>query len=335
MSGRARNRTATKRLMIICQDLDPHVDVMVSHLEDRGIRPFRLHTQDLQGNLNLQIRPESSRGDWRWRLEGPVEAITDREVGSVWNRRTLFRRDPALSNEEAEFAEMESRETMMGVYRMTDAFWVNHPDRVRRAESKPDHMSVAVDLGFTVPRTLFTNDGGAARKFFDACDGQVVFKVLIQGRLGAEDSLGIYTSPVTRKQLDDDVAIRRAPCFFQEHLPKAADLRVTVIGERIFAVEIRSQEDPDGTVDWRRGSITQMPHVSHQLPAAIEAKCHELLRHYGLHYGAIDLVLTPDGEYFFLEINPSGQFSWVEGLTRLPLFDTLADLLTAPLFEQP
>jgi len=326
-----RRQAAAKRLLIICQDLDPHVDVMISHLKDRDIRPFRLHTQDLQTNLDVEIRPDVPDGQWRWRLEGAGDAITDIEVGSVWNRRTLFRRDPDLTPDEAEFAEMESREVMAGLYRMTEAFWVNHPDKIRRAESKPDHMKIAAELGLQIPRTLLTNSADAARAFFDACGGQVVFKVMVPGRLGAKDSLGIYTSLVTKEQLDDDIAIRRTPCFFQEYLPKVSDIRVTVIGERTFAVEISSQDDPAGVVDWRMGSLANMPHSAHQLPDPIEQKCHALLRHYGLNYGAIDFVLTAEGEYVFLEINPSGQFSWIEGMTKLPLFDTLADLLTAPL----
>jgi glutathione synthase/RimK-type ligase-like ATP-grasp enzyme len=320
-----------KRVLIITQDVDPHADVMIPYLEDRRARPFRFHTQDVQSSLHLEIRPDVSSPGWRWRLEGPHGSITDVEVGSVWNRRTLFRRDPALSEQEAQFAEMETREVVLGLYRMTNAYWVNHPDLVRRAESKALQLQVAAELGMALPRTLLTNDAARARKFFDECAGEMIFKIQIQGRLGAEDSLGIYTSRVTRDQLSDDEAIRRVPCLFQELLGKESDIRVTIIGERIFAVEIRSQEDPAGIVDWRRGNISNMPHAEYKLPAQLEQQCLAMMRSFGLHYAAIDFVRTPDGRHYFLEINPSGQFSWVQGLTRLPLFETLADLLVAPM----
>lgn len=321
----------SKRVLIISQDVDPHVDVMMPYLEDRRARPFRFHPQDLQHCLNLEICPGGAPEGWRWRLDGPHDSISDREVGSVWNRRTLFRQDPALSGQEAQFAEMETREVILGLYRMTDACWINHPDAVRRAESKALQLQVAGELGMALPRTLITNNGARAREFFDSCAGEVVFKIHIQGRLGAEDSLGIYTNRVTREQLQDDETIRRVPCLFQEHLIKVSDIRVTVIGGRVFAVEIRSQDDPRGIVDWRRGDITRMRHREYKLPAGLEQKCLAMLQRFGLSYGAVDFVLSPGGDHYFLEINPSGQFSWVEGLTRLPLFESLADLLVAPL----
>jgi glutathione synthase/RimK-type ligase-like ATP-grasp enzyme len=300
-------------------------------LQDRKARPFRFHPQDLERSINLEIRQGGSQPEWRWRLETPHDSITDADVGSVWNRRTLFRRDPALSEREALFAEMETREVILGLCRITDAYWVNHPDAVRRAESKALQLQVAAELGMVLPRTLITNNAARARSFFDECAGEMIFKVQIQGRLGAEDSLGIYTSRVTRAQLSDDDAIHRVPCLFQEFLIKESDIRVTIIGELVFAVEIRSQDDPRGVVDWRRGDIGRMPHAEYKLPAQLEQQCLAMVRYFGLHYGAIDFVRTPDGRHCFLEINPSGQFSWVEGLTRLPLFESLADLLVAPM----
>lgn len=253
--------------------------------------------------------------------------IKDVEVGSVWYRRPLFALDPELSPEEAQFAQTESREAVLGLFRLTEAFWVNRPDAIRVAESKPLQLKLAQQLGFRVPHTLLTNDPVRFQEFYEKCNGAVIFKVMTQGALGGSEGKGVYTSLVTSWHLRNFEAIRRAPCLFQEHIPKAVDLRITVIGEKIFPVEIHSQDHRQSVVDWRKGNTARLKHAAHQLPPKIEAQCFELLRSLKLVYGAIDLILTPQGEYVFLEINPSGQFAWIETLIKLPLIDTLADLL--------
>jgi len=178
-----------------------------------------------------------------------------------------------------------------------------------------------------MPRTLITNNPEDFQEFYQECGGQVVFKTLTQGPLGASEGKGVYTSLVARRHLENLEAIRRVPCLFQEHIPKAVDLRVTVIGPQVFPVEIHSQDQEGAKIDWRKGETSRLKHSLHQLPPRIEAQCLELLKNLKLEYGAIDLILTPEGEYVFLEINPSGQFAWIEMLTKLPLMDTLADLL--------
>ena len=66
------------------------------------------------------------------------------------------------------------------------------------------------------------------------------------------------------------------------------------------------------------------------MPDEIKKACVDLTKYYGLEFGAIDLVLTPEGNYVFLEINPNGQWAWIEVLTRLPISDAIANLLANP-----
>ena len=136
-----------RAVMIVTQEIDPHADVMVLHLENRGVRPLRFHPQSLAKTHRLTCRFGTGTGTG-WTLEGPHGVVQDRDVGSVWYRRPLYERDPHMSPEEAAFAEAETRETVMGAFRLTDALWVNHPDAIRLAESKPFQLDIARDLGF-------------------------------------------------------------------------------------------------------------------------------------------------------------------------------------------
>jgi glutathione synthase/RimK-type ligase-like ATP-grasp enzyme len=114
----------------------------------------------------------------------------------------------------------------------------------------------------------------------------------------------------------------------QEYVPKKVELRVTVIGSKTFAVEIHSQEHMDSKHDWRRGDPLQLRHKLVSLPSDVEAHCIELVSTMGLAFSAIDLIRTPEDKYIFLEINPNGQWAWIQQvLPEVPLRETLADLL--------
>ncbi len=117
--------------------------------------------------------------------------------------------------------------------------------------------------------------------------------------------------------------------MFQEYIPKALELRITVIGDRIFPVAIYSQENPLTIEDWRKDQEGNLTYSEHKLPSNVEDMCRRLLREFGLQFGAIDMILTPKGDYFFLEINPNGQWAWIEEITALPMAKALIDLLTS------
>jgi glutathione synthase/RimK-type ligase-like ATP-grasp enzyme len=115
--------------------------------------------------------------------------------------------------------------------------------------------------------------------------------------------------------------------IFQAYVPKRLELRITVVGRQVFAAEIHSQLSRRTEHDWRHYNIDQTPYRPHRLPDAVQAQCIRLVEHFGLCYGAIDLVLTPDDRYVFLEINPTGQWRWIEVMTGLPISDAVCDML--------
>jgi glutathione synthase/RimK-type ligase-like ATP-grasp enzyme len=317
------------KILIVTGEHDSTADLMVLHLKERGVPFERFHPQDVPRDARVTLRYGPDHPPIG-RVTAFGESFDWSEIGAVWYRRPEpFSLSSALSSEEREFAYHECTSVMQGTWRSFDAFWVNHPDRIRIAESKPLQLTLAGRLGFAVPRTVFTNDPDEVRALWEACGGEIVYKSMTQGVLGQSLQKSVYTNRVTTEHLGRADLLRNAPGLFQEEIPKAADLRITVIGDRVFPVEIRSQSDPDATVDWRRGEVPRMEHVAADLPKPVEAACLALNRKLGLHYSAIDMVLTPEGEHIFLEINPSGQFGWIESVTGLPLIEALADLLVS------
>lgn len=175
-----------------------------------------------------------------------------------------------------------------------------------------------------------TNDAESATAFLDAHPA-VVCKPLYSGRVPDDDD----TSRLFFTSLLDDEARKAVtqlgpePYLFQEHVEKRYDVRVTIVGDEVFAVRIGSQDVEDARVDWRKAATATLNHTIEKLPDQVAARLLALIADYGLSFAAIDLAIRPDGSYVFFEVNPNGQWAWVEQLTGLPLRARLADLLLA------
>jgi len=320
---------ARDTVLIVTRDFDPPADVLVDRLRQRKVKFERIHPENVPTLARLTLA-FGADGTTAAGFAGPGVDLDFATVKSVWYRRIDRPTLPeGMRPDEAEFAAAETVETVLGAFRTLDAFWVNHPDRVRAASSKPWQTRVAGELGFAVPRTLFTNDPEALKGFWEDCGGRVVYKTMTQGKLGVDVLRMVYTSRLDAESLARADLLANCPGLFQELVEKRCDLRITVIGGAAYTVEIHSQDHPDAVQDWRRVEAREMTHAVHDLPAEVEARCIALTRRLGLHYGAIDMILTPEGEYVFLEINPSGQYAWIDQMTDLRLTDKLIDLLVA------
>ena len=314
-----------RAVLIITQELDPHADVLVMHLEKRGLRPIRFHPRNLGTGAGLSCRIDGE--GYGWELETESRRFGKADIASVWYRRPMFAADPSLEPEEQEFARQEIQAALMGILRLTDALWVNHPDAIRIAETKLVQLRLARRLGFAIPPTLITNRPDEVLEFHRNHGGDVVCKVMTQGLLGQTEAKGVYTNRINEGHLSHVGAVRAAPVMLQGRIEKLFDVRVTVIGRKLFATAIDSQVQAESRTDWRRGKVETIKHRPLRLPSEVAARCRKLVRELGLVYGAIDLIATPDGGWTFLEINPSGQFAWIESMTGQPLMAALVDVL--------
>jgi glutathione synthase/RimK-type ligase-like ATP-grasp enzyme len=236
---------------------------------------------------------------------------------TVWYRR------PASSGGDAC---RTFREGLFSVLRR-DGFWVNDPAARDRAESKPLQHAIAEEAGLQTPQTLYTNDAAEVRRFIRDCGGRIVYKSLYAAAWsdGAK-RWQPATSLITADDVSDGDTFAAAPAIYQELVPKAYELRVTVIGKRVFAARLDSQSTERGRLDWRRAGDAIAAEAA-TLPPEAEAGCIALLSRLGLVFGCIDLVVTPDGRHVFLEVNQMGQWLFVERWTGMPLLDAFCELL--------
>jgi hypothetical protein len=309
-------------LLIVTSRADYTADWLILELQKRGTPFVRFNTEDFPDSASL-----------RWSSDGATAlTLGAREldlasISAVWYRRPgvplVDTADPV-----AVWAAGETREALDGLWKTLEALWVNHPDRNRLAECKPEQLRRAADLGFTVPASIVTNDPEAAAAFASEQPDGVVCKPLRSGRVsnGTTSKL-FFTTLLNASALAALGEIGPEPYLFQAFVPKRYDVRVTVIGHDSFAARIESQSDPEARVDWRRGDPRRLRHEVEELSPEVGAQCVELVASYGLRFGAIDLAATGEG-YVFFEINPNGQWAWLEQVVNLPLRARLADLLT-------
>lgn len=200
-----------------------------------------------------------------------------------------------------------------------DAFWVNPYAAGRRADSKLLQLRIARAVGLDIPPTLASNDPDRIRSFLKAhATSGVIYKPFAVKDWHEPDGsiFGTMTAPLREEDLPADEILQATPNLLQKRIPKAHEVRLTMMGAHPIAVKIDSQAHPDGATDWRRIFPEELPLSPITLPDEVIGKCRTLMRRLGIVFGCIDLIVTPEGEYVFLEVNEMGQWLWVE--FRLP-----------------
>lgn len=248
------------------------------------------------------------------------------QARSAWWRRPQAPKLHAVSGDPdvLAFVHNEWQEAINGLWQLLDARWMNPPAVDEVASRKALQLRVAHEVGLRTPRTLMTSDPDAARRFIaEEGVGRAIFKTF-----SCTHAVWRETRLVRAEELDLLDQVRLSPVIFQEYIRGDADLRVTIVNDRIFPAAIDSR-GTDYEVDFRM-SLGQAKTEACELPRQIEERLFALMDRLGLVYGAIDLRRTPEGEHVFLEVNTGGEFLFIEDRTGQPIAQAVADWLAKP-----
>lgn len=307
-------------IVIISAPDDVHAQAVMKELDGQGVRGVRLlNLSEFPMQMDLALRLDDRRpADFALRLADGTRLALDEVTAFWWRRPQPFRlpasvKDPVHQH----FAQSEAATAFQGMWQASRALWVNDIFRDAAAAHKPWQLALARRVGLSIPETLITNSPDEARHFWAAHPDGVIYKPF---------SASAYAWRETRllKPTEQSLAeaVRLAPVIFQEYIPAHVDLRITAIGPRLFPAEAHT---PAGEypVDVRFNS--KLVYKPHHLPEEVERKLLLFMRALGLEYGAIDMRLTPEGRYVFLEVNPAGQFLYVEMAAGIPISAALAE----------
>ena len=320
-------------ILLVSHDDDDHLAPVLSELDRIGSERVVVDTSRIPSSVHMSAAHSSTGDRRRLRLEDG-SWLDLAECGSGWWRRALpSPRDPRiLDPAQAAWAVNETYEAMAGFWDALPITWVSPPRAIETSMMKTWQLPTARAVGLDVPDTLVTNDPDEARAFIDRLGlGNVVCKAFSATLENWRETRVVGEAEYAQLH---QVAV--APVIFQELVPAEVDLRITVVGEEFFAAAVHSQELPyalDFRLFLENGPGVRMEPA--RLPQEVEAGLLRLLKQAGLRYGAIDMRRTPDGRHVFLEVNPAGQWRFVEEVTGQPITAAMARLLSELDRDQP
>ena len=295
---------------------DITTDFIVQELDRQKIGFYRFNTEELSKTVQIDLDFKEER----YRL---IDKLENREYNLLDFTDIYYRRpelpsynDLELTEGERAFFQTEIYYTLEGVYRLLgEKHWFNNVYDIRDAENKIYQLLLAKEVGLTIPISLISNHFKSVERFLS--HGHRIIKPVHNARiLDGENSKIVYTSEVTKDVLKEETECNIN--YLQSKIDKICDVRATFVGEKCFAVSIDSQKLEDTCVDWRKGEHI-LRHTPIELPKDIQTRCIRMMKKLGLNYGAIDFILDKEGKYVFLEINPNGQWAWIEHITGLPI----------------
>ncbi|MEU8758872.1 ATP-grasp ribosomal peptide maturase [Streptomyces sp. NPDC048659] len=313
-------------VLVIAADDDWPTDRVVKALTDGGAEVFRMDTAMFPQELSLAGRIDARRG-WSGGLTTAHRSVDLADVSAVYYRApNPFAFPAGMSGPERRFAAAQARAGLGGIITALDCRWVNHPSAMSRAEYKPLQLATARDSGLTIPPTLITTSPDAVRAFWGDVGGELVCKPVATPVFIEGDRLQtVYTHRVTENDLDDLLGLDTTAHLFQGWVPKAHEVRLTAVGDRLLAAEVHAGSAAAHT-DWRSdyASLTYRPCTP---PDYVAEGVRRYMGTLGLRFAALDFVVGHDGTWTFLEANPCGQWDWIEHATGLPLTQAIADEL--------
>jgi glutathione synthase/RimK-type ligase-like ATP-grasp enzyme len=305
-------------ILIITHKEDFTADFVINKLNNIGIKYYRLNCEDInkenyifqnQTNLNFNINGIES-------------------FNSVWFRRTKLP-EIGIDNEAEKLYLLSDYDSLLSnIYQLVNAKkWLSHPKYVYEAENKIFQIKLAQLIGFLVPDTLVTNNHVNLIRFIEDHKNNIIVKPIREGRIRHKDGFKtIFTNKIDSETIQKIKDFDLTPCIFQEYIEKEYEIRVTVVGNKVFSAKVDSQNYEETKIDWRKEKILFQPY---QLPENISERCVALTKRLNVSFGAIDLIKSTTGEYIFLEINPNGQWAWLEMEVGLKISDEIINFLTS------
>ncbi|MDB5117688.1 MAG: RimK-like ATP-grasp protein [Mucilaginibacter sp.] len=315
-------------ILLLTDTNDSHADHIVKLLQASTIPYYRMNLD----KTSLQATSCIYDG-LDFKLIQNEKCLNASDVQCVWNRKSFAALSPLDTDDELPDAKLwrhEWNRLLSGLYdHLKDLPWLNFWRLSLIAGNKYLQMRAASVLGFNLPEFIVSNDQ-AVLKEFALRHPAVVLKLMHQDfyKIPEMPPQVLFVNKITNADLERFGGLEENPIVLQQYIEKSYEVRYTVVGSRHFACKIDSQASAIANTDWRRYDVPHTPHLPIEPPPEIRHKVDELMKTLELHYGALDFIVDPQGDWYFLEINPDGQYLWIEELTGLPISSAIVEWFT-------
>lgn len=308
-------------ILIISNKLDFTTDYVCWELKNRNANYLRVNRDEFDKyNIILNVLDSESL---MLETDNRVYYCGKENLKAIYYRAPIYLRDiyqPYLS-EEQQLYRTQWAAFVRNLTVFEDVFWMNNPISTFKAENKLLQLKYAQKIGFLCPCTVIANNG-LVEGIKDEKD--YIVKSLDTAVLRIEDKEAFVYSNVVKGREIKAASLNISPVVIQDYIYPKTDIRVTVVGNTIFGVKIvKDNRGVEG--DWRKMK-DDLDFIPIHMPDDINEKCIQLVKMLGLTFGAIDLIES-NGQFYFIEINPTGEWAWLVNTANLKPFIPICDHL--------
>ncbi len=310
--------------MILCithsQDFY-NIDIFFEYLKSKNISYFRLNSDRLNHLQKISVNEKGFEI-----TDESGNTVSSDQIRAVWHRKSWKISLPEEMDEG--YGKIFLKEYASLRYNLFTAMeevpWINPFEIENRIDgNKTFQLKMAQKNGLKVPKTIFSNDAERITAFFhEYCNGKMVAKLhgSLSKAMGGENLLS--TQIIDADSLEDIADIAYCPMIFQPYIEKEYELRIVYLDGEFFTGKINNSEN----ADWRiaHGSYAW---AAYDLSETLKQRMTSMMKEMGLYIGAIDMIKGKDGNYYFLEINPQGEWGMLQKELDFPIAQKIADHL--------
>lgn len=319
-----------KKVLIITHTKDnTSVDKVIDFINASGGEAIRFNVDRYP--MEYSLTTAFTNNTWQVILTHGAEKYHLNDVSAVWYRRSFNLGSGLKDVLPKEYLGPTMREvqyTLFGMLEGLPCFQIARYSEYRRLDSKEEQLRTAVKHGLRIPATCISNSPEQVKVFVEQ-QRPVVGKMQSSFAVyKGEQEHVVFTNEITDAHLQELGSLQYCPMTFQQKLEKKLELRVTIVGKAVFAFSIDSQKMANSKVDWRKeGAAMVEDWKPYELPQEIQSKLLAFMSEYKLNYGAMDIIVTPDNEYYFLEVNAAGEYFWLDVLCNYEISKQIAAVL--------
>lgn len=308
-------------VLILSHSLDFYnIDLFIDYLKRNNVDYYRLNTDKIGDSITISIDYSGQSAIY----EDDRKILDGVDVTGVWHRKTWPIQLPEVDPRYKAFVEGQVKLLREAFYdSLIDIPWVNsRPCEAFVDRNKPFQLKTAQAAGLLVPPTLYTNQTSEILSFFKQQHAEKLICKMVSQPETSMSGAGLRSTMLISEELLEEVeALAICPMIYQPYIDKQYELRVAYVDGECFAGKINQK----GSVDWRVSNDEKWE--AYELPDYLCASITQMMGKLGLIQGAIDLIRDPDGKYYFLEVNPQGEWGMLQKNLGYPIAERLADAL--------